>query len=422
MIKAPSFFLALSAATLISANAYAEKPVQQDESCTKIVQLFIKMDQAEKEAHIQDTKYVSTGKVTGQVVTDGKAGKELDIEFSTRGQSSIKAPRKNFAFEVLDEDAKMVVGTAKGDKLLFTSMWQDLGYISNKIGYRFMSLSGLAPHPVEYSELIINGQTNGLYLVTKKMKDIATKSLESPLVIRRRYFGQYEVAAYKAKNSQFTELQLSDRYRQMMDLVGDNRKYFGGSDEFYKAVSKYLDLDQYYSWLATNYLLKNGDYADEVFFYAAAKGAKSLDEIKFKILPWDLDDLFKDKMHWQNFHPGNIAAVVTGKPNKDLIFNYESALDRALMRNEYARKMYHARIRKMLENELSEASIKATIETTRKEILPYLTPEILAASAKDSINEGKAYTKEFILELLKQREAELLARRQEMVNALAKEK
>lgn len=88
------------------------------------------------------------------------------------------------------------------------------------------------------------------------------------------------------------------------------------------------------------------------------------------------------------------------------------------MRNEYTKKMYHQKIRKMLDNELSEASIKATIEATRKEISPYLTPEILAASAKDSINEGQAYTKEFILKLLEQREAELLARRQEMIRCL----
>jgi len=420
MTKASSFFLALSTLTFLSVSSMAATPAKEEESCTKLVQLIVKMSDADQKSHLQDTKYASVGKVSAQVVTDGNSGKELDIEFTTRGQSSIKAPRKNFAFEVIDQDAKMVVGSAKGDKLLFTSMWQDLGYISNKIGYQFMALSGLAPHPVEYAELVINGVTNGLYLVTKKMKDIATKTLDSPLVIRRRYFGQYEVAAFKAKNSPYTELQLSDRYRQMMDLVDENRKYFGNSSEFHDALAKYLDLDQYYSWLATNYLLRNGDYADEVFFYAAAKGAKSLDDVKFKILPWDLDDLFKEKMHWQNFHPGNIAAVIQGKPTKDLIFNYESALDRALMRNPYTKKMYHEKVRKMLASELSEASIKATIEATRKQILPYLTPEILAASAKDSINEGKAYTKEFILDLLNQREAELLARRAEMIAALNK--
>ncbi len=419
MIKAPSFFLALSVVSLLSTNLYSAEKAK-DESCTKMVRLFIKMSDEEKAAHLQDTKYASKGHVTAQVETNGVPAQELDIEFSTRGQSSIKAPRKNFAFEILDQFAKMVIGTVKGDKILFTSMWQDLGYISNKIGYRFMALSGLAPHPVEYAELIINGKTNGLYLVTKKMKDIATKTLESPLVIRRRYFGQYEVAAFKAKNSPYSEIQLADRYRQMMDLVGEKSKYFGDGSEFHDAIAKYLDLDQYYSWLATNYLMKNGDYADEVFFYAAAKGAKSLDEVKFKILPWDLDDLFKEKMHWQNFHPSNIVATIFNKPSKDLIFNYESALDRALVSNPYTRKMYHDKVRKMLANELSEASIKATIDATRREILPYLTPEILEASAKDSINEGKAYTKEFILDLLAQREAELLARRQEMLKSLTR--
>lgn len=409
--------ITLAVLSVMSFDSFAEQI--KEKSCNDLVRVFITMDDAEKTAHLQNSKYISTGKVTVQTQTNGVSENTQGITFKTRGQSSIKAPRKNFAFKIAEKDGKkMVIGTAKGEELLFTSMWQDLGYISNKIGYRFMSYSGLAPHPVEYSELLINGETNGLYLVTKSMKDVATKTLDSPLVIRRRYFGQYEVAVYKASKSEHSEQMLSDRYRQMMDLVDDNRKFFGSSSDFHDQLSQYIDLDQYYSWLATNYLLKNGDYADEVFFYAATKGTKTLDEVKFKILPWDLDDLFKDKMHWQYFHPKNIAAVATGKPERDLIFNYESALDRALMRNEYTKKMYHQKIRKMLDNELSEASIKATIEATRKEITPYLTPEILAASAKDSINEGQAYTKEFILKLLEQREAELLARRQEMIRSL----
>ena len=388
-------------------------------SCNKMIRAFITMSKKDRDNHAQGAQYISSENVLLKISNDGVERPEIGITFKTRGQSSIKAPRKNFSFKVVDKEGrKLVAGTAKGSELLFTSMWQDLGYISNKIGYRFMSYSGLAPHPVEYGELLINGETNGLYLITKSMKDIATKDLDSPLVIRRRYFGQYEVAAYKSKNSSYTEIQLSDRYRQLMDLVSDNRKYLGNSDEFYKALGEYIDLDQYFAWLASNYLLKNGDYADEVFFYAETKSAKSLSDVKFKILPWDLDDLFKDQMHWQNFHPGNIQAVLRNRPTKDLIYNYETDLDRALMRNAYTRKMYRAKIAEMLAGPLSEKSIRETIEATRQEITPYLTKDILAASAKDSINEGKPYTKESILALLEQREKELIARRAEMVESL----
>ncbi len=402
----------IAIALLFSSLIHAE-----EDSCMKKVQIILQMSEKDRAAYTQNTKFLATD---GAKLTKREAESEqnFDITFSTRGQSSIKAPRKNFGFELLDNQGKLAIGSVKGEKLLFTSMWQDEGYISNMLGYSLLRRSGLAPHATEYAELIINGETNGLYLVTKRMKDVATKDLDSPLVIRRRYFGKYDVAAFKEKKSTFSQAELEGRYTELMEVISSHRSFADDSSEFYDRVSKYIDLNQYFSWLGTNYLLKNGDYSDEVFFYAKAKGIESLDQVKFGVLPWDMDDLFKDQMHWQYFHPGNIKAVLGGKPEKDLVYNYEAQMDRALMGNSYTRKLYHAHLRKMLQNELSEQNIKATMSEVREKISPYLTTEILAQSAKDSINEGKPYTKEFILSLIDQREKEMLERRNEMLKAL----
>ena len=57
-------------------------------------------------------------------------------------------------------------------------------------------------------------------------------------------------------------------------------------EELYKTLNQWIDLDNYMKWLAFNFLVRNGDYTDEVFLYIDP-------EInKFKIIPWDYDDLF----------------------------------------------------------------------------------------------------------------------------------
>ena len=52
-----------------------------------------------------------------------------------------------------------------------------------------------------------------------------------------------------------------------------------------------VHLDHYFKWLAFNYLIKNGDYTDELFLYLDE------DENRFDIIPWDYDDIFMRQPH-----------------------------------------------------------------------------------------------------------------------------
>ena len=43
----------------------------------------------------------------------------------------------------------------------------------------------------------------------------------------------------------------------------------------------------YFSWLAFNFFIMNGDYSDELYLFALP----NQEEIRFGVLPWDYDDI-----------------------------------------------------------------------------------------------------------------------------------
>ena len=59
----------------------------------------------------------------------------------------------------------------------------------------------------------------------------------------------------------------------------------------YDSLNAVVHLDHYFQWLAFNYLIKNGDYTDELFLYL------STEDKRFDIIPWDYDDIFKSQPH-----------------------------------------------------------------------------------------------------------------------------
>lgn len=80
-------------------------------------------------------------------------------------------------------------------------------------------------------------------------------------------------------------------------------------------------------WLGFNYLTRNGDYTDELYLY--------FDPLtnRFKIIPWDCDDLFAVQPH----EGKDARTVVEGG---QFIFSSEDRLDRAIISDEYLYKMY----------------------------------------------------------------------------------
>lgn len=146
-------------------------------------------------------------------------------------------------------------------------------------------------------------------------------------------------------------------------------KYKG--EALYKSLSAWLDLGFYMKWLAFNYLVRNGDYTDEAYFYYDP-GIN-----KFSIIPWDYDDLFLSAPH-----EGNIE-------NKKLlgdkfIFSAEDLLDAKIASDTYLHSVYIIQFSEVL-NQLSTGVLKKVFESTYAELYPYYsTNEIISMSEYDA--------------------------------------
>jgi spore coat protein CotH len=146
---------------------------------------------------------------------------------------------------------------------------------------------------------------------------------KSPFVIRRGLTGN--IADEYADTESKDEIK---KYRkQYLNLYSDINHFKG--EELYKRLDAGLNLDHYFAWLAFNYLVMNGDYEDEVFFYIRPETGK------YDILPWDYDDLFRQAPH-EGMEARN---SVEGFRNK-LLFSSEDALDRAIASDEYLYAKY----------------------------------------------------------------------------------
>lgn len=128
---------------------------------------------------------------------------------------------------------------------------------------------------------------------------------------------------------------------------------------FYKELSEVLEVEQYFTWMAFNFLIGNRDYTNEVFFFNKASG----DSIKFGIIPWDYDDIFLD-----NPHEGYIIRFLNF--GDKLAFSSEDALDYKLITNEYTYTKYLQTLADVVE-EISVSVLKDVFELTYQELYPY---------------------------------------------------
>lgn len=318
---------------------------------------------------------------TLQVFEDGQASEITEVSIGTRGQTSIKFPRKNFNIETLknqedgDKRADLKIGHIDGKDLILSAGAQDPLLIKNMLAYRLLSAVNVPTLETGYTEVIINDKSQGLYMVTKSpVEHLLKKDNGVDIVLRRRYNDFIELKKAKKTLSEndvkaYTD-SLNDLHQNLTKLSGE---------ELLAALEKRMDLDTYMRWLAVNFLIKNSDYSDEVFF----TGQRNADgEIYFKIFPWDLDDSFGKKMH---------LAIVPFGPNsgqkqrseKQMLYNFESRLDQAISKDKVLLNKYFSVVAAVT-SELTDEKINHVFNSVQRHLEPYLQDsDVLANGALD---------------------------------------
>ncbi len=142
------------------------------------------------------------------VLTINDDSQQIPISIASRGQMSIKYPRKNFRIKIKKsagkESHRQKVNLAGlvGDEFLLTAGPEDVLNVHSMVGYRLLAAAGISHLDFRLTELFINNESEGLYLISNDPTDIVlqfgkkNKSAESGLVaeesktefvFRRRY-------------------------------------------------------------------------------------------------------------------------------------------------------------------------------------------------------------------------------------------
>jgi spore coat protein H len=291
-------------------------------------------------------------------------------EINTRGGSTLLFRRKSYSFTMKSE-ATFRHGERKEKfrKFYTLSLSMDKNYRSNRLAYEIMEKIHLFGLFYSFSELHINGNCEGICMVIERPEDWAFKKKNSPLIIRRGYNHTID----KMESVKIAGKSNADNYANYFNLIYKSLKKHEG-EELYKTLSQWIDLENYMKWLAFNFLVRNGDYTDEVFLY--------IDPLinKFEIIPWDYDDLFLPEPHEGREKSRNILG-------DKLIFSSEDELDIKIATDPYLYNLYLVQFKKVLE-QLNTETLKEVFENTYAELYPYYSNlDIIRMSQYDSHKE-----------------------------------
>lgn len=362
----------MSVLLLLSTSCYREEIVQDTDG--EMFELTISPSIQEFISSSRDTSYTIEDK--GMVLRLNGDPVELK-SLRIRGKHSLSFTRKSYS--VFLHDPIIITGTnTNEDKAMkrfkLLAMAMDYTYIENRIGFGLLEKAGILPLFYKFVEFRINGQTEGVYMLVEDPEQYF-KEQGSEYILRRYY--HHWIAEYEYEPSFFfrTEEEYRSRFNELYNVLVP---YEG--EELYLKLRQGINMGHYFRKMGIDYLLKNGDYTDEIFLYALIKD----DEIQFDIIPWDYDDIFSNYPHevgvsWgigtlfgtRNYPTHQDVLDVLGDK---LIYSIEDDLDYTIATDPYLYARYEEELRD-LTADLAKGGIDDVFSMLRQELNPYYQRE-----------------------------------------------
>jgi hypothetical protein len=283
-----------------------------------------------------------------------------------RGTSSLAFRRKSFSFKLPDMILFNLPKDTFGLKKFFAiSLNMDKNYIRNAIALEAFHRMGINVPTHCYSDLLLNHSSEGIYMVYYPPSDYIMNEGGANFILRRGY--QEAMENVHSKNlTKAQERELMKKFTMIYDRILFNNS----GTKLLTKLSETLDLKEYFDWLIFNFIFQNGDYTDEIYFY--------WDPVinKFKIMPWDLDDLF------QKF-PHEGRAVRSEQQTDKLLYSLEDKMDMAIAGDPVLYHEYLKEFRRFL-TEFNSEKLRLVLEDVYFRVYPYFTdPEIIRQSGYD---------------------------------------
>jgi len=289
----------------------------------------------------RDTTYELTDPIPELIFNkDSVEVKKMKI----RGTSASRVRRKSFNVDTEDFisfENRQSAGFTQSKDFRLLAMSEDLCYLENRIGFGLLQRADLFPLFFKYAEVFLNDETNGVYFLIENPNDYFLDKNNHAILMRRAYYGNVDSYKYEDNGDGFS---VEDFYAAFNAIYIRIKEYKGV--ELYEQLDEVLNVRQYMQKIAFDYLIKNGDYTDEIYLYDEPGD----DDIRYHVIPWDLDDLFADLPH----EIGNAWSVGNGFGDRfyattqdviddvgeKLIFSIEDDLDYIIAKDDYLYSIY----------------------------------------------------------------------------------
>jgi hypothetical protein len=326
-----------------------------------------------------------TFNVTDPVPVLQYAGSTYTLDrFDIRGESSLNFPRKGFGvnmgrkIELRNPDEP---AGRKYDEFKLIAMVFDFTYIEHSTADELFREVNMWPVYSFFTELKLNGHTQGLYHFIEDPVEYFIEQQNSSFVLRRGY--DHSLKAYKS--SQYPNNDPQVYVSRFQKIYSDITKYSG--NRLYDTLSASLDMEQYFTKISIDMILKNGDYTDEIFFFTKANGNKEI----FGVFPWDYDDLFSDNPHeigrsWAtgtvfgNRSYPDMSSVIADVGSK-LLFSIEDDLDYIIAKDPFLYQQYLKTLRRVVEK-IDVVTIDRIFDSTFEHISPFYANDSIVAQSK----------------------------------------
>lgn len=272
------------------------------------------------------------------IAFDGGALRPARIK--VHGASSLEKERKSFSVELFD--VRLSAGEHDLSAFFLLGLQYDDGDFRMHFCNRLLARQGLfLPFNVPVT-LYINGDPQGIYLLVERPSDAILRVHPDTIsVYRRTGASSVEMTDERAAtDSRMTMIRLQ---RAWDELEGEDAR---------EAVSAGLELDQYYTLLAFNSLMKNADSTDEVFFYERrAEGVRRPQPMS--VMGWDFDDVMREPYRKR-------------KPLDDpLIYASEVDLDEVIHEERPLYDRFVGVFREKLDSDWTERALLDELESVR---------------------------------------------------------
>lgn len=319
-----------------------------------------------------------------------------------RGHGSLHCARKSYTVDLDGPMPRHIVAGAATDEFFLMSNCYDNEYTQGFTATQLLHELDLMPFHFDYVEVVLDGRSEGVYLMMEKHREeLVRDHARAQALVRRRHENEGEAPRLKWQAEGSPDPM--PYYEALVDTAASN-----SGETLIDEMWRRMSLSTYLDWAAGMTAIKNGDYGDEVFFFATQRAADV--PLHFTPVAWDPDDMLRRECVWIQYAFYDAWG---------LVYCAEGVLENVIFQDPMVYDLYVDALERALEK-VTVDRFKQAQEHTAARLLPFFEDaEIRQASIEIGSPATYAEAEETIKHRLGMMERRFIDWRAQLVAGLA---